>query len=73
MNIGRLVQNWSEDLQKMEVILDVKGVVISPFGSKLSQNESLGPEDHFPWVNFPFPATRDQKNPNIVQKPSKIL
>ena len=42
MNIGRLVQNRSEDLQKMEVILDVNGVVIHPFWLKLGQNEVQG-------------------------------
>ncbi len=48
MNIERLVQNWSENYQNLEIILDVKGVVIHPFGMKLSQDESLGSEDHFP-------------------------
>ena len=56
----------------MEVVLDVNWVVIRSFGSKLSQNESSGSEDHFPWVTFPFPAARDQKILNIARKPSKI-
>ncbi len=72
MNIGRLDQNMSENLQNYDVILDVNGVVISPFGLKLSQNGSLGSEDHFLWVSFPFPAARDQKKQNIARKTSKI-
>ena len=53
MNIERLVQNWSENYQTMEVILDVKGVVIHPFGLKLGQNEVQGPNIIFYWLVFP--------------------